>query len=253
LEAGDIQGKNILEIGPGLGFLTTKLIGAGAQVTAVELDDRAVTILQKDFSVKKNFRLFQADFLAWDLEQHFSDQENYSVIANIPYNITNPILRKLTENIEHRPDFALLMVQKEVGEKICHAQQGGTKKHKTSLLSIAVEVFAQAKYCFTVDRVAFSPVPGVDSAIIRLDFRPEPLVTKHLQKDFFTVVRAGFSERRKKLKNTLQNFFGREGTKILGNISPDLRAENLMIDDWVSMAENWQAIKKAEKFGKIAV
>lgn len=239
-EAGDISKKNILEIGPGLGFLTTKLIKSGAEVTAIELDERAVKVLEADFGDKKNFRLFHEDFLRWDLDQHFPVGVPYSVIANIPYNITNPILRKLTENTNNRPEYAILMVQKEVAEKICYAQDGGSKKHKTSVLSIAVEIFAEAKYCFTVDRSCFSPAPRVDSAIMKLDFREKPLVEKILMRDFFTVVQAGFSERRKKLKNTLQNFFGNDCKKILGDIDPELRAENLSIENWIHMAKNLQ-------------
>lgn len=246
-EAGDIKAKNILEIGPGLGFLTTKLLKEGAQVTAIELDERAVEILNADFGNKPNFHLIHEDFLRWDLEKHFPPGVAYSVIANIPYNITNPILRKITENTKNRPDYALLMVQKEVAEKICYAQKGGSKKHKTSVLSIAVEIFAEARYCFTVDRTCFSPAPRVESAIMKLDFRAAPLVEDSLMRDFFTVVQAGFSERRKKLKNTLQNFFGTDGAKVLGDIDSELRAENLSIENWIYMAKNLQETRNPVK------
>ncbi len=231
-EAGDISGTNILEIGPGLGFLTTSLLKAKANLTAIEFDERAAKLLEQDLGHKDNFRLIQGDFLDEDLDAIF-EQKNYSIIANIPYNITNPILRKILEKTQNKPEFAILMVQKEVAQKICTPR-------KKSILSISVEVFAEPAYCFTVNRENFTPAPKVDSAIMRLDIREQPLVSKDRQKDFFTVVNAGFNEKRKKLGNHLGKFFGVPAEKLLGDIDPNRRAETLSVEEWIHVAQNFQ-------------
>ena len=237
--SGDISEKHILEIGPGLGFLTTHLINKANTVTAIEFDERAVKILGKELQNKNNFELILANFLQTDLDSIF-EQNKYSIIANIPYNITNPILRKILEKTDNQPEFAVLMVQKEVAQKICSPQEKNTKR---SILSIAVEVYAEAKYGFTVERTCFDPVPGVDSAVMRLDIRPTPLVAPEMQRDFFTVVNGGFSEKRKKLGNVLPKFFGVGKKEILGDIDPNLRAETLGIEDWLEITKNFQKFK----------
>ena len=117
-EAGDISEKKILEIGPGLGFLTSSLLATKADVYAVEFDKRVAEIISRDFGHMKNFHLFNVDFLQFDLDDLFKN-DKYSIIANIPYNITAPIFRKVLEKTENKPEFAIFMVQKEVGQKVC--------------------------------------------------------------------------------------------------------------------------------------
>jgi 16S rRNA (adenine1518-N6/adenine1519-N6)-dimethyltransferase len=231
-KAGNITETNILEIGPGLGFLTTKLLTAKAHVTAVEMDPRAVEILTADFGHKPNFHLLLGDILQQNLDTLFP-QKSYAVIANIPYNITGPILRKLLSQTQNQPTYAILMVQKEVAEKICNTQ-------KRSLLSISVEIFAEAENFLFVGRENFSPAPKVDSAVIKLTIRSKPLIPPTLQKDFFRVVHAGFSEKRKKLGNVLPKFFGMSKSKLLGNIDPNRRAETLTVEEWESITHNFQ-------------
>ncbi|MCF7918089.1 16S rRNA (adenine(1518)-N(6)/adenine(1519)-N(6))-dimethyltransferase RsmA [Candidatus Gracilibacteria bacterium] len=262
--AGNITGKNILEIGPGLGFLTSKILEKKANLTAVEFDPRAVEILKRDFGHKENFHLVQGDILDQDLDSlRFSNpgikdaqipglEFPYAIVANIPYNITAPILRKILEKTKHKPQFAILMVQKEVAQKISPPSlDPGIKdpqipglKFKRSILSIAVEVFSECKILFQVPRICFSPSPKVDSAVIRLDIRPEPLVPEDLLKDFFTVVNAGFSEKRKKLSNSLGKFFGTDSTLLLGSIDGNRRPETLTIDEWKQVTHNFQAHAK---------
>ncbi|MDH3324960.1 MAG: 16S rRNA (adenine(1518)-N(6)/adenine(1519)-N(6))-dimethyltransferase RsmA, partial [Candidatus Peregrinibacteria bacterium] len=204
--AGDLKDKNILEIGPGLGFLTEKLLEAGANLTAVEKDDRAYKILTNEFPENKKFHLINGDFLEQNLDELF-EQKKYSAVANIPYNITNPILRKLLCDTKNKPEFSILMVQKEVAQKICPVIEGkAKKKNKRSILSISVEVFAEAELLFLVDRENFTPVPRVDSAIMYIKTREKPLIDPELEKDFFTVVNAGFSRKRKKIGNVLPGY-----------------------------------------------
>ena len=236
--AGDPFPEVVLEIGPGLGFMTNKLVKKAKRFVAVEMDDRAVELLHRDFDHRDNFELIQGDILQQDIDGIF-EQQNYSVIANNPYNITSPILRKFLADTDNRPEQMILMVQKEVAEKICLDPLKG----KRSILSIAVEVFAEAEYGFTVDRTCFSPVPGVDSAVMRLVRREQPLVAPELERDFFTVVNAGFSEKRKKLKNSLEKFFGFPADEILGDLDGNMRAEDLEISDFVQLARNFRAFE----------
>ncbi|MCK5460990.1 ribosomal RNA small subunit methyltransferase A [Candidatus Gracilibacteria bacterium] len=233
-EAGNIKNKNILEIGPGLGFLTTKLLQESSHLTAIEFDERAVQILNKDFGNHEHFHLIHGDILIYDLDILF-EQKKYSIIANIPYNITAPIFKKVLSKTKNKPEFAVFMVQKEVGKKVCNPI-------KRSILSISVEIFAETKYCFTVTRENFTPIPKVDSAIIRLDIRKKPLVPKDLQQDFFTVVNAGFSQKRKKLGNFIGKFFGLSPKDLLGTVNPDRRAETLNIKDWIQITKNFKKL-----------
>ncbi len=242
--AGDISGTNILEIGPGLGFLTAMLLQANANVTAVELDKNAVKILEKDFGHKNNFHLIQGDILEQDLDEIFSGRQSpssetllggdkYGVIANIPYNITSPILRKLLADTQNKPEFAILMIQKEVARKLCDEK-------KNSVLKISVDVFAKVEILFDVSRKNFFPVPKVDSSVIKLTVYPEPLVDKEMQNHFFKVVRAGFSQKRKKLGNFIGKFFGMEAKELLGGIDPGRRAETLSIGEWEEVTKNYK-------------
>lgn len=236
--AGDIAGQRILEVGPGLGFLTEGLLAAGAKVTAIDLDDRVIPILQKKFAPEKEadlFELYHGSILDFDLDGTFGDHP-YSCIANIPYHITGPILRKLLAETLNKPDFSLLMVQKEVAQKICPKDRP-KKGIKRSILSLSVELFAEAEICFLVDRTNFDPSPKVDSAIIKLIKRKESLIDTEYEPAFFTIVNAGFHERRKKLKNSLQSFFGKRMDDLMEGLDPSVRAENLDISDWVRMAK----------------
>ncbi len=233
--AGDLEGKEILEIGPGLGFLTAKLLSTKANLTAIELDERAIEILNRDFQHKDNFHLIHGSILDLDLDEIFGNRE-YGVIANIPYHITSPILKRLLAETKNRPQFAILMVQKEVAQKLCDK--------KNSILKISVDIFAKSQLLFEVKKENFHPVPKVDSAIIRLDAHEKPLVVDEMQKDFFTVVNAGFSQKRKKLGNFLGGFFGIASEKLLGDIDPNRRAETLVIEEWIEITKRFQTIFK---------
>lgn len=234
-EAGNIEGKNILEIGPGLGFLTNKLLEQKCDLTAIEFDKRAVKRLEKEYKNKMNFHLIQGDILVQDLDNIF-EQEKYSIIANIPYNITSPIFRKVLERTHNKPNFTIFMVQKEVGKKVCSPK-------KRSILSISVEVYAETKYCFTVTRENFTPAPKVDSAIIRFDIREKPLISPEITNDFFTIINAGFSQKRKKLGNFFGKFFGLKPNELLGEIDPNRRAETLEVAEWIEITKRFTKLK----------
>lgn len=231
--AGDIRDQQVLEIGPGLGFLTTKLLKAGAIVTAIELDDRVIEVLQRDFGHMDNFHLIHGDILDQNLDVIFGEQ-SYQIIANIPYNITARLLRKFLAETQNRPTRAILMIQKEVARKLC--------EKKNSILKLSVDVFAETKTLFEVPRENFSPAPKVDSAVISLAIHSEPLVQKENQKLFFDAINAGFSEKRKKLGNFLGRFFGVDSVQILGGIDPNRRAETLSLEEWQHVTRNLAAV-----------
>ena len=252
-QAGDIAGKNILEVGPGLGFLTEGLLQAGAKLTAVELDTRVIPILtekfakyiQTDAEKSPSFTLVEGSILHEDLDKRF-EQENYSVIANIPYHITSPIIRKLLSETKNKPKETILMVQKEVAQKINPKIKKG--RQKRSILSVSVEIFATSELCFVVGKEHFDPSPKVDSAIIKIITRETPLVSPEMEKDFFVVVNAGFHEKRKKLGNSIGKYFGVSPKLLMGNVDGNLRAEELKIEDWIEITKNFcKNVKVAPK------
>lgn len=239
-EAGDIQGKHVLEIGPGLGFLTEALLDAGAKLTAVEFDERAVRFLTNKYSNYPNFTLIEGSILDMDLDEIFGD-ESWQTIANIPYHITSPIIKKLLAETRNKPTSSVLMVQKEVAKKIARTRCATEKiVESRSILSLSVEIFAETKNCFEVKRTCFEPAPNVDSAILKLTTREKPLIDPKMEQDFFTMVNAGFCERRKKLRNSLPKFFGEDPTALLKGIDGDRRAETLNIEEWITMTENFR-------------
>ncbi|MDW8228052.1 MAG: 16S rRNA (adenine(1518)-N(6)/adenine(1519)-N(6))-dimethyltransferase RsmA, partial [Anaerolineales bacterium] len=187
--------EEVLEIGPGVGNLTRHLARLAASVTAVELDVRLFPILQEVLSSYPNVRLVQGDILALNPADLVSSQE-YVVVANIPYYITSAILRHLLEK-PRRPRRMILTVQLEVAERIC-AQPG-----EMSLLALSVQVYGYPSIAGRIPAGAFYPPPKVDSAILRIEIAAEPFLAPSLIDDFFTLVRAGFSQKRKTLRNAL--------------------------------------------------
>lgn len=247
LEAGNIAGKHVLEIGPGLGFLTEALLQAGAKLTAIEFDERAVRVLERKFEDNPNFTLIQGSILDENLDEIFKD-EPWKVVANIPYHITSPILRKLLAETSNKPTSCVLMVQKEVAKKIARTRPAQEKfVESRSILSLSVEIFAETKNCFEVKRDCFEPAPNVDSAILKLTTRAMPLITPEMETDFFTMVNAGFCERRKKLRNSLPKFFGDDPTPLLKGIDGDRRAETLNIEEWIVLTKNFQNLSSKSR------
>ena len=155
------KNTEVLEIGPGLGFLTEKLITNSKFLTSFEIDDDLIPILKKKFGKYENFDLVHKDFLEVDLSEFLRNKKNVKVVANIPYYITSPIINKLIEYRENISEI-YLMVQKEVAERI------SSKPHSKnmSLLTHAVQFYAEAEYLFTVPKEKFDPIPKVDSAFL---------------------------------------------------------------------------------------
>lgn len=245
LGAAELQPTDrVLEIGPGTGILTRRLLSVAQSVVAVEIDRDLCLALRKQFESKKNFLLLGGDFLTLDLETSLTDfpdfQHPNKVVANIPYNITGPILEKLLGTIaKPNPtpfEAIVLLVQKEVAERLC--AQPGTKAF--GALSVRVQYLADAQWICLVPAKAFQPPPKVDSAVIKLIPRAiDPLAQDPPTLD--NLVKLGFATRRKMLRNNLQSVVERDRlSQVLEslNLNPQARAEDLGVGDWVALS-NW--------------
>ena len=234
-EAAELTGDDVvLEIGPGLGTLTSRLLARANSVTAVEFDADLARKLPGQFPGKK-LTVVNQDILQFDLNQL---PKNYKVVANVPYYITSKIVEKLM-TAENKPSIAALLVQKEVAERI--AAEAGNM----SVLSVSVQIFAEAELDIEVPRQFFTPPPKVDSQVVVLRIRDNPLITSEDQRDFFRIVKAGFSAKRKKLRSSLSGGLGIDKSvaeELLKNagISPDARAEDLAIEDWKRLLKEWR-------------
>ena len=234
-EAAELTSDDVvLEIGPGLGTLTSRLLARANSVIAVEFDADLARKLPGQFPGKK-LTVVNQDILQFDLNQL---PKNYKVVANVPYYITSKIVEKLM-TAENKPSIAVLLVQKEVAERI--AAEAGNM----SVLSVSVQIFAEAELDIEVPRQFFTPPPKVDSQVVILRTRNNPLITPEDQRDFFRIVKAGFSAKRKKLRSSLSGGLGinksvaEEFLKNAG-ISPDVRAEDLAIEDWRRLLKEWR-------------
>jgi len=222
------QEDTVLEVGPGLGILTVELAKAAKKVIAVEKDSRMVTILEDSLATCRNVEVKKEDILI------FSDipVEPYKIVANIPYYLTSPLIRKFLET-EHQPQSMILMVQKEVAKRICE------KPPHMSLLAVSVQFYAKTRIISTVSKHCFWPSPKVDSAIIEII--PYNRYSNLAEANaFFKVVKAGFSQPRKQLVNNFSKSLGKEKSEISvwlskNNLSPTQRAETLTIEDWIHL------------------
>lgn len=216
----------VVEIGPGLGTLTSVLLARAGRVVAIEFDTELAAKLPAQFP-GKNLEVVNQDILSYDFSAFQSDVK---VVGNIPYYITNKIVRKVSEG-PLRPKLTVLLIQKEVAERLA-ATPG-----EMSLLSVAAQVFHDVALGPLVPAELFTPPPKVDSQVAILRRRDQPLVAPDRQKAFFRLVKAGFSERRKKLRSSLAGGLHIEKSavdKLLAKagLSPEARAQELSIEDW---------------------
>ena len=232
----------VLEIGPGQGALTALMLESGARVIAVELDDRCADLLTEKFQTDKypNFRLVRGDILRLNIESlltewNSSPQKRVRVVANLPYNISTPVLQHLLELHVLITDMTL-MLQKEVVERIVSAPD--SKEYGS--LSVFVQYFAAVKKLFDVPPQAFRPIPKVISTVVRLAVREHPIVELSDQRLFFRVVKMAFAQRRKTLTNNLKSLTGDavSATQVLNEvgIAPQRRAETLSIPEFALIA-----------------
>jgi 16S rRNA (adenine1518-N6/adenine1519-N6)-dimethyltransferase len=235
IKAGDITSKDtVLEIGPGQGALTEKILETGAKVIAVEKDDRLIQVLNEKFAPetqKGQFTLIHGDILEMDLKKLGFKTVDYKLIANIPYYITGLIFRKFLEgNIQ--PSKIVIMVQKEIADRII------ARDFKESLLSLSVKAYGTAKKVMKVDKENFSPAPKVDSAILLVDNISKDFFKEITEEHFFEVIKTGFAHKRKMLIANLKEKFGKNDLHEIFqtlNIPEKARSEDLKLEDWKNL------------------
>lgn len=244
-QAAQLTGEDvILEIGPGLGVLTRKLAPRAKKVLAVDIDKRLADIARKELQSFRNLRIVNTDIMELsnqDVVDKLYDRKDafgaYKVVANIPYSITSQILRKFSSE-SPRPDMMVLLVQKEVAQRVA------AKPGKLSVLGISVQLYGEVEYIETVPARDFYPAPEVDSAIIRVvahnKYKKLFIEQAITEKQFFRIVKFGFSAKRKKLYNNLAaglHIDGGEAKLLLTTvgIAQDVRAQELTIEDWIKL------------------
>lgn len=229
-DCADIKAEDtVLEIGPGLGTLTSELLRRAKKVIAVEFDAELARKLPAQFP-GKDLEVITSDILSFDLSVM---PEGYVVVANVPYYITSKIVQLLM-TADNKPKTAVLLVQKEVAQRLA------AKPGDMSILGISAQLFAEVRLGDIVPASFFTPPPKVDSQVVILKTRQTPFLTDIDEKDFFRVVKAGFSAKRKKLRSSLAGGLTIEKAEVeailqKAGISPDSRAEELDLNQWVSL------------------
>lgn len=225
-EAHITENDTVLEIGPGLGTLTSELLRRAKNVIAVEFDRRLAANLPAQFPGTK-LEVYNEDILSFDLSKL---PEGYKVVANIPYYITNKIISMLV-NAHNKPSEIVLLIQKEVAERLV------AKPGEMSILALSAQIYADVRLGVEVGKSYFTPPPKVDSQVVVLSTRKAPLVEAENESIFFRLVKAGFSSKRKKLRSSISAGLGMsklQAESLLhdAKIDPNDRAESLSIDQW---------------------
>jgi len=237
IETAEIEPNDcVLEIGPGLGSLTRYLALSARSVTAIELDRKLFPVLESVLAPYKNLRLVQGDILKLNPAE-WMDKSGYIVVANIPYYITSAVIRHLLE-AEIPPRRVVLTVQKEVAERIC-AQPGGM-----NLLALSVQVYGKPTIAAFIPAEAFYPSPSVDSVVLRIEVMARPILPADQLDAFFILIKGGFSQKRKTLRNSLSGGLRVsvvESEKMLSGagIDPQRRAETLSLEEWGRLCQQY--------------
>lgn len=222
------EGSNVLEIGPGLGALTERLVDKDINLIAVEIDRDLASILERDFK-EENFQLIVEDVLKLELSQL---PEPLIVLGNLPYYITSAIIMLFLESdleIEH----LVFMMQKEVADRLL--AEPGSKDY--GILSLITQLYGRVEKLFDVGKNCFMPAPKVESTVVRIRPRNEEVNPRTIE-----IIKAAFSLRRKTLLNSLATSFEKEEIRLAlekSKISPSIRAENLSLEDFLRISSNW--------------
>ena len=231
-----LKTDTLLEIGPGMGVLTQEIAKIAKKVIAVEKDPRMCNFLKERLQNFDNIEIINQDILKFQIQNYKSQInskfkiQNYKIIANLPFYITAPVIRKFLET-KNPPQEMVLIIQKEVAQRIC------AKPPKMSILAVSVQFYANPKILSYVSKKSFYPQPKVDSAIIQI--KPEKKYKVNPDK-FFKIVKAGFSQPRKQLANNLSkqlNINKKELSSLLldKGVKPTQRAETLTVNSWIDL------------------
>ncbi|MBI4497669.1 MAG: ribosomal RNA small subunit methyltransferase A [Chloroflexi bacterium] len=243
----------VVEVGPGLGVLTEALVQGAGRVIAVELDAELAAALRRKLGDRPNLEVVVGDILALQpaaLLQRPGEAgvPPYKVVANLPYYITSAVLRHFLE-ARPRPRLMVVMVQREVARSMV-AGPG-----EMGILAVSVQLYGRPRIVATVPPGSFYPPPKVESAVVRIDVAPEPVVAIPDEETFFQVVRAGFSARRKQLHNTLAHGLGlpdSHARSLLAavGIDPARRPQTLTLEEWAALARGYAALRPAQDAGQ---
>jgi 16S rRNA (adenine1518-N6/adenine1519-N6)-dimethyltransferase len=227
VEAPNIQPKDrIVEIGPGIGVLTKELLARAGKVTAIELDERLIPILETYVHDDPKLEVVQGNALKVPMPT-----EPYKIVANIPYHITSPLLRHAFMESTVHPTSMTLLIQKEVAERICDTEHAG-------ILTIVVGLFGTPEVLIDVPPKSFLPPPKVDSAVLHIECFSEPLADDETLKRIFSLIKIAFSQKRKMLRGTLGK--QKDGAEALQKVDIDAtrRPETLSVEEWVALARS---------------
>ncbi|MDN2453919.1 16S rRNA (adenine(1518)-N(6)/adenine(1519)-N(6))-dimethyltransferase RsmA [Lactobacillus sp. UCMA15818] len=253
--AGNVSADDdVIEIGPGIGALTEQIAKSAHQVLALEIDERLISVLAETLGQYDNVKIVLQDILKANLEEviknNFDGKHSIKVVANLPYYITSPIIMHL---LATKINFAaiVVMMQKEVADRL--SAQPGTKDY--GALTTRVQYQMECKTAFIVPRTVFVPQPNVDSAIVVLTPLQEKYLKPYSEEQFFALVKGCFAHRRKSLWNNLQGIYGKEPVikekmqQVLSDlqISPQIRAERLSIDEFILLTNKLSEAKIIEK------
>jgi 16S rRNA (adenine1518-N6/adenine1519-N6)-dimethyltransferase len=240
VETAEIQPDDlVLEIGPGLGCLTRLLASQARRVVAVELDASLIPPLKEVIAPYSNVQVIQGDILALDTSE-LVGKPGYLVVANIPYYITSALMRHLLE-ANRPPQRLVLTVQREVAKRICAAPG------EMSLLALSVQLYGKPRIMVRIPAGSFYPAPKVDSTVVRVDLYPSPRMPSHQLPAFFRLARAGFSQKRKTLRNALSagmHWTPQQAADTLASagIDPRRRAETLSLEEWSDLVKQAEII-----------
>jgi 16S rRNA (adenine1518-N6/adenine1519-N6)-dimethyltransferase len=234
----------VVEIGPGTGALTTRLAQAARHVMSIEIDERLRPILEGELAPYKNVLLVFEDILQVDVPK-LVGAKPFVVVANVPYYITSAILRHLLES-RHRPRRLVLTIQTEVAERIT------AQPDDMSLLAVSVQFYGKPQIMARLNPAVFWPRPEVDSAVLRIDTYQKPPVDVPDENIFFQVVRAGFSQKRKQIKNAISGGLRlkpseAEALLLSANLDPKRRAETLTLEEWAALTRAYHASGQGKK------
>lgn len=230
--AQPISGQHWVEIGPGMGALTTPLLATDITLDIVELDRDLVRFLESKFKQNEKLRIFSADALNFDFSELIKEDEKLRVIGNLPYNISTPLMFHLLENMQCIQDMHF-MLQKEVVERIC--AEPGSKTY--GRLSVMMQYYCATEWLFDVPPESFDPIPQVTSAIIKLIPHQTPPVNIKDMASFKQLVTQAFSQRRKTIRNSLKQWIDEQQILAL-DIDPNLRAESLSLEQFALLNLN---------------
>jgi 16S rRNA (adenine1518-N6/adenine1519-N6)-dimethyltransferase len=235
VEAAEINSNDtVIEIGPGTGNLTEKLVQKAGTVIAIEKDNRLIGGLEGKFQGRASVKIIEEDILKLKIEEIIGNSK-YKVVGNIPYYLTSHLIRTIFEEWP-RPELIVLTIQKEVAQRMV------AKPPHTNLLALSIQYYSEPKIISYVSKNNFQPVPKVDSAIIKLVLR-DKYESREKAKKLFNLIKLGFSEKRKQLapiiskklkvpKEKVIEAFNKEGIRV------DARAENLSLENWTNLQEN---------------